>query len=196
MLIQLLTQHPQALGTIVKQTPTWVWGLLAALLALGLSQLYSRQLTLRRVVILPAVMLGFGLYGLVSAFGNSGQIGAVLSAWLLAAAGVAAGVLQIAPPAGTRFDPASETFSVPGSVVPLLLILGIFMTKYIVGVELAMQGTQAHDAAFALPIALLYGGFNGIFTARALRLLRLSHGSVAGLGSGITGRLFAQRDPW
>ena len=96
---------------------------------------------------------------------------AALIAWLVAAASVTTILLRTPPPRGTRFEAASQTFSVPGSVVPLLLILGIFMTKYVVGLELAMNASLAREASFAVPIALLYGGFNGISTARALRLL-------------------------
>ena len=36
MLIQIATHQPQMLSAIVKHTPIWVWGLLAALLWLGL----------------------------------------------------------------------------------------------------------------------------------------------------------------
>lgn len=171
MLIQLITQHPQAIGTIVQRTPVWVWALLVALLALGARQLKGRQVGLRRVVLVPVAWLGFSLYGIYSAIGNGGQLLAALIAWLVAAASVTTILLRTPPPRGTRFEAASQTFSVPGSVVPLLLILGIFMTKYVVGIELAMNASLAREASFAVPIALLYGGFNGISTARALRLL-------------------------
>lgn len=198
MLIQLLAQHPEALGAIVQRTPVWVWGLLAALLALGISQLKGRQVGLRRIIIVPLAWLGFALYGIYSAFGNSGQMGVVAIAWLIAAASVTALLLKIPSPLGTRFDAASQTFSVPGSVVPLLLILGIFMTKYVVGIELAMNAALARDASFALPIALLYGAFNGIFTAQALRLLRMvTHTPVTARGEqSFAARLLVQRDPW
>jgi hypothetical protein len=172
MLIQLITQHPEAIGQIIKRTPTWVWGLLAVLLALGISQLKGREIGLRRVVVMPVAMLGFAFYGILSAFGASGQLGAAL---LVAAAAAAAALMHgLAAPAGTRFDAASRSFSVPGSAVPLLLIASIFMTKYLVGVELALQTRLAPDAVFVLPVALLYGAFNGIFAGRALRLLRLT----------------------
>ena len=46
MLIQMLVHHPQMLGTILKHTPTWVWGLLAALIALGLAPARSRSASL------------------------------------------------------------------------------------------------------------------------------------------------------
>ena len=174
MLIQLITQHPEALGSIVQRTPAWVWGLLAALLALGISQLFDRQLTLGRVIVTPIAMLGLALYGIFSAFGNGGQLGTVMLTWLIAAAASIAVMLRLPAPAGTAYDAHDGQFSVPGSAVPLLLILGIFLVKYIVGVELAMQPAQARDASFALPIALMYGAFNGIFAGRALRLLRLA----------------------
>lgn len=184
MLIQLITHHPEAIVQIVKRTPTWVWGLLAALLALGASQLIGRQMSLRRVIIMPLALLGFAAYGMVSAFGSSGQLGAVLGIWLASAAAVAALVMQIRPAAGTRFDAGAQTLNVPGSVVPLLLIVGIFMTKYLVGVELAMQPGLTHEAGFALPVAMMYGAFNGIFAGRALRLVRLTRvASTTSFGS-------------
>ena len=199
MLIQLLAQHPEALGAIVQRTPVWVRGLLAALLALGISQLKGRQVGLRRIIIVPLAWLGFALYGIYSAFGTSGQLAGVAIAWLVAAASVAAILFKTPPPQGTRFEAASQTFVVPGSVVPLLLILGIFMTKYVVGIELAMNAALARDASFALPIALLYGAFNGIFTAQALRLLRMvgTHTPVTADGKrSLATRLLVQRDPW
>ena len=61
-----------------------------------------------------------------------------------------------------------------GVFVPLLLIVGIFMVKYVVGVELAMAPRLAHDAQYALVVATLYGAFTGVFVGRAARLWRLA----------------------
>lgn len=174
MLLQLLTTQPAAIVHIFKGTPTWVWGLLAALLALGIRQLSERPTALSRVVIMPVAMLGLSLYGMASAFGNSGQWGTVMLAWLLTAVVSVALVLPLSPASATRFDADKRSFIVPGSVVPLLLMLSIFMTKYVVGIELALQPTAVRDAAFALPVGLLYGAFSGIFMARAARLLRMT----------------------
>lgn len=174
MIIQLITQHPESIFEIVKRTPVWVWGLLAALLALGVSQLRDQQPSLRRVTLVPIGMMGFGLYGLWSAFGSSPQIAAVMLVWLAATLTVSGAVLFLPIRSKARFEAAKAQFWVPGSVVPLVLILGIFMTKYLAGVELGMNPTVARDASFALPIGLLYGAFNGIFAARALRLIRLA----------------------
>ena len=179
MLLELLTSHPAAIVAIVKGTPPWVWGLLAVLLALGISQLSDRQTALRRVIIMPVAMLGLSLYGITSAFGRSGQLGYAMLAWLLAAAAAVALVLMFSTASSTCFNPATRSFAMRGSVVPLLLILGIFITKYVVGVELAMQPSAVRDIAFALPVGLLYGAFSGIFLARAASLLRLAFNQVS-----------------
>jgi len=174
MLIQMLVHQPQMLGPVLKHTPTWVWGLLAALMALGLSQVRTRSVSLARVALLPIAMTGLALWGAVSAFGGSSQFGPVLLAWLAAAAAALAAVAPFAPPAGSRYDPATRSFHLPGSWIPLLLILGVFLTKYIVGVELAMQPSLAHDGQYTLVVGTLYGAFSGLFSGRAIRLWRLA----------------------
>jgi len=184
MLIQLVTAHPEAIVTIVSRTPVWVWGLLAGLLYLGYTQLFARTASFTRVMVMPVVMTGFSVYGLLSAFGGSGltlHLLEVAAAWLLPTAAVAAVALMLTPgaPAGTRYDAVTRSYAIPGSVVPMALIVGIFMTKYLVGVELAMQPTLTRDAVFSLAIPALYGAFNGLFVARATRLWRLTQGSRA-----------------
>jgi ABC-type dipeptide/oligopeptide/nickel transport system permease subunit len=54
------------------------------------------------------------------------------------------------------------------------IILGIFLTKYAVGVTMAMQPAVAKQTLFALAIGSLYGVFSGYFAGRTLRLWRLT----------------------
>lgn len=174
MLIEIATHQPQMLVSIVRQTPAWVWGLVAALLALGLGQLRAREAGLARVLLMPLGMAAFSVYGLASAFGANPA--GTLGAWLLAAL-LAAGASLLwhaQAPAGVRYYAGEARFHLPGSAVPLLLILGIFFTKYTVGAELALQPALARDTAFTLQVAALYGVFNGVFLARAARLWRLT----------------------
>lgn len=176
MLLQILTHQPQLLGTIVQRTPSWVWGLLTALLALGATQLARRQAGMLRVGIMPIAMTLFALYGLATAFAGSHLWIGTLALWLAtAAAGTALALWRWPnPPAGTRFDALTARFELPGSVRPLALIVGIFLLKYLVGVELALQPAQAHDPGFALGVAALYGACTSLFAARLVRLWRLS----------------------
>ncbi len=186
MLIQLIAQHPAAIGTVLNNTPVWVGGLFAALLALGLSQARTRRVSALRMALVPLAMTGLSLWGMFSAFGTSPMFAWVLVTWL---AGTALALVYIGSrtaPEGTHYDPASGSFTVPGSLVPLGLIMGIFLTKYIVGVDLAMQPGLAADGTYALIVGALYGLFSGIFAGRAARLWRL----VPGV------RLVLQRDPW
>lgn len=176
MLLHILVHQPQMLVPIVQQTPSWVWGLLAALLWLGASQLFDRTAGLARVLLMPVAMTGLSLYGLASAFTGSAQPGTAVGAWLATALATIALALWFQPtaPAGTLYDAALHRFQLPGSAMPLALIVGIFLTKYGVGIELAMQPALARDSVFSLQIAVLYGVFSGLFVARSLRLWRLS----------------------
>lgn len=159
------------LSQIIIHTPHWVWGLLLALLALGMSQVFTRTVTLRRTTLLPLAMVALSLYGTVSALGAAPQ---VLLAWLVGATLTAWLVTQRPLPVGTRFDCATHCFTVPGSAVPLALIVGIFLTKYGVGVQLAMAPALQHDSTFTLVVGALNGGFSGVFAARGARLWRLA----------------------
>jgi hypothetical protein len=77
-------------------------------------------------------------------------------------------------PPGTRYDPLSRRFHLPGNALPLLTILAIFFLKYAVGVELAMQPELRHSASFTLTLAVLYGALNGLFALRPLKLWQLA----------------------
>jgi hypothetical protein len=172
MLIQLVTQHPEAIGSILRNTPIWVWGLLTGLVALGSTQLRDRSASLLRVSIMPVAMTAFSLWGTVSAFGGSSLLAQVLAVWAAAAA------VSYAPTTLLRvnatYDAASRSYALQGSVVPLLLILSIFLVKYGVGVELAMAPQRVQEAQFVLTVAAVYGMFSGIFIGRAARLWRLA----------------------
>jgi len=56
----------------------------------------------------------------------------------------------------------------------MVLIMGIFLTKYAVGVSLVMHPELKSSANFSLAIGTLYGVFSGIFAGRAIRLIRLA----------------------
>ncbi len=160
---------------IVQRTPVWVWGLLALLVALGVRQMFSRRLALRRSAVLPLVLLGLSLAGVVGSFGVQAL---PLLAW---AAGLAAMVAVLQGRVDTqavRYDSATRQFQVPGSAVPLALMLGLFMLKYAAGVALAMNPWLRATLPFALTISLTYGIFSGAFLGRAMALWALARRST------------------
>ena len=163
------------IAQILINTPLWVWGLLAALLALGFSQARSRTAGLVRVSLLALGLGAFSLYGTVSAFGASPTI---IGSWLIATTLLMLVVTQMPVPTGTHYDSARRQFQLPGSWVPMALIVGIFLTKYAVGVSLVMHPELKANANFSLAIGTLYGVYSGIFAGRAVRLIRLSRLAV------------------
>ena len=179
LLTQLLAEHPDAIVDIVRQTPLWVGGLLAFLLGLGLSATRQRHMTLARLVLLPLAMLGLALWGVQSAFAASGRLGALLAVWALGYAAMLALAARLPVPAGTRYDAARRNFHLPGSWVPMGLILAVFLMKYGIGVQLALEPTLARAPGFAFAVTALYGLLSGLFAARTLRVLRLARPAPA-----------------
>lgn len=178
LLTQLLSHHPEAIVDIVRQTPAWVGGLLAFLLALGFSATRGRDVPMGRLVLLPVAMTGLALWGVQSAFGATGHLAALLALWAVCAAAVLAVGSRLAPPAGTRWNSAARSVHLPGSWVPMALILAVFLMKYGIGVQLAMQPPLAHDTGFAFAVTALYGLLSGFFAARLLSVLRLARGAA------------------
>ena len=150
---------------ILHHTPSWVWLLLAGLVALGWSQSRDRLLTLPRATLLPLAMVGLSLYGLGSAFGWAAE---PLTAWLAGAAAALAAVHAAGGWRGIEWQAAARRVFVPGSWVPMVVILGVFSVKFAVGVLLAMQPGLRTQASFVGAAALLYGGFSGLFFSRGI----------------------------
>lgn len=78
------------------------------------------------------------------------------------------------PRPGTTYDPLSQRFTVPGSPLPLLTIAAIFLLKYGIGVELAMQPALRLEPGFALLLCAGYGALTGFFAARPFALWQLA----------------------
>ena len=159
------------LSQILAHTPTWVFALFAVLVALGLGQMRTREVPLSRAAILPLVMVTLSLAGTLNAF--PGSLWA-LASWA-AVLTVTTSLLSMKPMAsGTMFHAASKRFTLPGSAVPLALMMGIFFTKYAVGASLGSRAELAQLPAFTVGASAIYGLFSGVFLSRGLRLWRLS----------------------
>lgn len=156
---------------ILAGTPKWVFAVFALLLWLGARQWLPHRVSLRRAALMPAAMTVLSVYGVLSVFRHQPL---ALLGWAVAALAAGVVVLQRQAPASTRYLAAERCFEVGGSAVPLALMMGIFFTKYAVGVQVAMHPQLSSEPAFALAVGLLYGAFSGVFTGRGLRLWRLA----------------------
>jgi hypothetical protein len=153
---------------ILKHTPVWVWGLLALLLYFGYQRSKPHSLAKQRVIILPGIMILLSVFGMWSAFGTSPY---ALVPW---ACGAALAILLnrlLRLPKGVSYDPATRRFTVPGSWVPMMLMMAIFATKYVVGVTTAINQPFAASDLFVASTSLVYGFISGSFFSRSMRTL-------------------------
>lgn len=158
---------------ILKRTPSWVFVLFIVLLALGFSQTRARTVSRGRIAILPVAMIALSLYGIVSDFG---VVIACLASWIVGIAIAVAVGVKLASPHGVTFSAATRSFSVPGSRVPLALIMIIFFMKYAVGVMVARHVAIVTEPGFIVSTGVSYGFFSGLFLARAIVIARSAAG--------------------
>jgi hypothetical protein len=158
--------------TIIANTPPWVLLLFIALLYRGYLQTKPHQVSARRLVTVPTVLVGFSFYSAYSAFGLN-HIAAM--AW---GAGFLSSLLWIyrrSSAEAARFDAALQTYAVPGSWLPFVLMMAMFFTKYAVTVSLIREPALHDSAIFILLTSLVFGALSGAFAGRALRALRASN---------------------
>ena len=148
---------------ILSNTPNWVFAVFVVLLWQGLKQMRPRSVGINRATLVPLAMTALSLYGVISVFGDTPQS---LLTWVVGAALAFAIYFSMTRADLIWYDASSRTFLLPGSVVPLVLFMGIFLTKYAVGVSIAVQPALAHSSGFALSIGLLYGAFSGVLLAQ------------------------------
>ncbi|MFL6600100.1 MAG: DUF6622 family protein [Steroidobacteraceae bacterium] len=163
--------EPAMILSILEHTPVWVWAVFCAVSALGLAQTRTRNVGRARAILLPVVMVGLSLSGTFNTFT---QVPLALAAWTagfalaLSFAGAAMAVR------GASWSPATRRFQVPGSWLPVALILGIFVTKYVAGACLATNPSLSTNTSLTWLLSLLYGTFAGLFWARARSLVNLT----------------------
>ena len=153
---------------VLESTPLWVFVLFFGLLAIGIAQSRPRSVTPARVAILPSAFIALSLYGVLSSFGPHAT---ELIAW---GSGIGAAVLAgraMKPGAGVRWNESTHSFEVPGSWVPLTLMMTVFFARYAIAVSMAMRPALAHEPLFGIVASLAYGLLSGVFLARALGTL-------------------------
>lgn len=135
---------------IAAGAPAWVYFLLAALVLLGLRRLKTRVTPVVVALIAPAAFLIWSLVG-ASLFAASAGVLLATTAWVL---GGAAGAVSGAMTPDVRGErlPGGRVRQ-PGSWLPLILYLGMFVVRFACGAWAAIVPAQA-TAATAVGIAV------------------------------------------
>jgi hypothetical protein len=150
---------------IVRHTPLWVFAIFAALVVLGLRQTRSRQVARGVLVAVPCAMAVWSVSSLVQGFAAAGLV-----AWVASYAACIAIARSIGPRSDVQYSPTTRSFAIPGSRLPLILMMTIFFTRYAIGVAVAMQPARAESTGFATIVGLASGFVAGAFAARAIRI--------------------------
>lgn len=151
---------------ILQHVPRWVWLLLAALIALGISQTFPRHRTLRSATLFPLVMIALSFFGVISVFAQP----VALSAWAIGVTATLALSNAIDVWKNIEWSESDQRLIVPGSWIPLMLILGLFLTKFSVGVALSMHHALLDNPTFAIVVSFVYGAFSGMFLSRGMAM--------------------------
>jgi len=152
-----------ALFEILLYTPRWVFGLLIVLIAFGIMQARTRAVRLQVALILPLAMLLLSLSGVL---GYVGWHLSALSCWLLGSSVVAVLSVKLIGKDIARFDSVNQKLIIQGSWLPLFIIMGIFITRYVLGVATAMQFDIVHQRFFPIWVGLALGAWSGFFLGR------------------------------
>jgi hypothetical protein len=149
---------------MLAHVPAWVFAVLLLLLWLGFVQSRSRLVAPAVVLAVAAGLAVWSGWGVVSSFGLHAAVMASWGAGLVTAALLGRRLLA---PAGMRFDAVARRVRVPGSWLPLAVMLGIFSLKFVVGAAAGMGTPVAPGSLAAAAVALSLGLFSGAFLARA-----------------------------
>ncbi len=153
---------------IVSHTPAAVWAVLAVLVLLGLRQTRTQTMSAARVWIVPAVLGTLSLAGALRGFAGAGEL-LTGACWSL---GAALGLLSnraLDLPRRVSAN-ADGSFTVGGSIAPLLLFVGVFLVRYVVNVALAIQPSLASNPEAAAAAAAAYGFTAGLLASRSRKI--------------------------
>jgi hypothetical protein len=135
---------------IVTGAPGWVYILLVVLVALGVRRLRTREVP---VVIALIPTAAFMIWSIVGAYFFAVTAGFLVAAaaWLVGATAGAITGITLPEPSGERLP--DQRVRQPGSALPLILYLSVFVVRFACGAWAAIKPAQANTAT-AIGIAV------------------------------------------
>lgn len=154
---------------MLSKIPLWVFGVLLLLVVLGYRQSRERVVTPRTLAGIALAMLGLSLYGVLAAFGP--RLAPLLS-WAAGITMVVGWGRSLVGPHGMQA--VSGAIRVPGSWMPMGLMLGIFLVKFMLGMAVGLGSPMVREPWLMSAASLVFGAFSGAFAARALVVYRFA----------------------
>ncbi len=155
--------------------PTWIYVLLATLLWLGYTQTKTRHISRLRITVLPIIFLGLSLYSVMHV---PHALVAALVAWGIGIRLAFRLNDRINYGKGVSMDADREHYVVPGSWLPLMLMMSVFVVRFIQG-YLVGSHTIDPDSFYTITVsALVSGTISGTFLARAVQIFKAVKASL------------------
>lgn len=154
--------------------PLWPFAILAGLVVLGVRQSQDRVVKPDTLAKVALAMLALSLYGVMAAFGAS--LLAVLAWGLGFGASLTLGGPVLAPRGMAR---EGRAVRVPGSWLPMGLMVGIFVAKFALGFATGIGASFVRDTWFIALVSAVLGTFSGAFAARAVAVHRFVRAEMA-----------------
>ena len=154
---------------MLAHVPTWVFIVFALLVALGIWQSRPRVVSPMAPTVLAVVFPLYSLYGVISSFGAASV---ALLPWV---AGLLLSILagqRVFGPRNLARIPGSTTVRIPGSWMPLALMMGIFLAKFAVGFVQGARSSVGQQVWFAPAVCFSLGALSGGFASRAVTVRR------------------------
>lgn len=152
---------------IITKVPIYVWPLFLILLLGGLKARKTSSVPLAVLLLIPSIFFTWSLF---SFFGKYGSEFTSIIFWVACLAlGFFIGFLHILK-LGLRFDKQKKKVEMPGSWIPLLLSMSIFISKFSVGMMSSML-PHLNDSSLFFGLELFATIILGIFAGRGIGCL-------------------------
>ena len=134
----------------------------------GLRQTRTRDMSAKRVWIVPIVVCVASLAGALRGFAGAGEL-LTGASWAVGAGlgFLSNGSLDLPRRVSANAD---GSFRIGGSIAPLLLFVGVFLVRYVVNVALAIAPALSDNPAAAAVAAVAYGFTTGLLAARSRKI--------------------------
>ncbi|EAA9216938.1 hypothetical protein IIG13_000536 [Salmonella enterica] len=156
------------MALFLRETPVWVWVLLAFLLRRGFAALYDREMTIRRLFFLPVLFLLWGAYSVITETELAGVSIITMAAGLLA--GAVFGYRLWCSLPSLRNTENSGMIIRSGTPLTLGLIVIAFCIKFILTSALYLHPGLRSDAGFCMFFGGVTGFVDGVFWGGTLKL--------------------------
>ena len=166
---------------IIDHTPTSVWAVLAVLVLVGLRQTRTQTLSGGRVWLVPLVAGAASLLGALHGFAGAGEV-LTGACWAIGAALGFAANRSLDLPRRVVAN-ADGSFTIGGSLAPLVVLVTIFLVRYATNVALAIQPSLGNSPAAAAIVAIAYGLTAGLLAARSRKIWSTRAGRAAAVAA-------------